>query len=725
MLNEKIFYAKSNGETIENHTEKVLKAYTKLKDLGYDKDFLDDNIDFIIRNIILFHDAGKKNPEFQNRMRTILKKENIFDWEEGNVPHEWLSPAFIAEEKEKAIKNKLKNLNFDPEKFFNFIIFVILSHHKRENQLPDDDLIKKMLNWINENFSENTEYFYNVKTILNIYNSAENWKKYFNYRIKWLGILLKCDYAASAGINPEIAYQGDYNRDFDIWLSNKGYKLKDFQDEAKKQSDKSVILIASTGIGKTECSINWINGNKAFYLLGIRIAVNEMYKRFKNIFQDNVVLLHGESSYLFAKLDYSDDEYEIKISKARQLSYPLTIATADQLVTSVFKYSGFEMVYFTASYSKFVIDEIQSFAPASIAAIVVFLKEIHSLGGRFMLMTATLPPFVKDEFNGMTNMYFYQPKLLNVLRHRIKTIDSFINSEENIHLIKELSKGKKTIIICNTVKKSQEMFDLLKELNPDVIHSRFIGIHRKWKERKIVRTHYPCIWITTQVVEASLDIDFDILFTENASIESIFQRLGRCYRNREYKKVYPNVYIFKSKHSNIYDPYIFNKTWESLINYDNKLISEEDKQNIIKDVFSDIEKTKYFIEYKKQKELLELGYRSKNKIEAEDDFRQITNNYIVIPETVFRKYENKINFLLSFIDDTRNPRIDRVKKQAKLKAYTIPIQLFGKGLKCLKPIGNSKYCKIHNIKLLSGENYTFEKGLEIINENEELLNNII
>ena len=207
MLNEKIFYAKSNGETIENHTDKVLKAYTKLKDLGYNRDFLDDNIDFIIRNIILFHDAGKKNPEFQNRIRKILKIENIFDWKEGNVPHEWLSPAFISEEKEKAIKNKLKNLNFDPEKFFNFIIFVILSHHNRENQLPDDELIKKMFNWINKNFSENADYFYNAKTILNIYNSVEHWKKYFKYRIKWLGILLKCDYAASAGINPEIAYQ--------------------------------------------------------------------------------------------------------------------------------------------------------------------------------------------------------------------------------------------------------------------------------------------------------------------------------------------------------------------------------------------------------------------------------------------------------------------------------------------------------------------------------------
>jgi CRISPR-associated endonuclease/helicase Cas3 len=36
------------------------------------------------------------------------------------------------------------------------------------------------------------------------------------------------------------------------------------------------------------------------------------------------------------------------------------------------------------------------------------------------------------------------------------------------------------------------------------------------------------IWITTQIAEASLDIDFDVLFTELSSLDSFFQRMGRC-----------------------------------------------------------------------------------------------------------------------------------------------------------------------------------------------------
>ena len=41
------------------------------------------------------------------------------------------------------------------------------------------------------------------------------------------------------------------------------------------------------------------------------------------------------------------------------------------------------------------------------------------------------------------------------------------------------------------------------------------------------------VWITTQLVEASLDIDFDYLYTEMSTLDSLFQRLGRCYRKRK------------------------------------------------------------------------------------------------------------------------------------------------------------------------------------------------
>ncbi|HNV44757.1 MAG TPA: CRISPR-associated endonuclease Cas3'', partial [Exilispira sp.] len=356
------FYAKSlpkpYGETIEEHTSKVKKNFESLKNFIN----IDEKEESIIEKIIEFHDLGKINPLFQNKIRKRLNIKELFDYKNVKIYHEWLSPSFINEKEELIIKEKLKEMNLDADRFFNLFIFINLSHHYRENQMADDDLINEMICWIKNNFRYEVDYFYNVNHLLNLYNNTENremWNLFFSYRVTWLGALLKSDYCASAGIEPEQKYNGSYSLDFDRFIYEKKIKLKDFQIKAKENKDKNIILVASTGIGKTEAAMNWINGQKAFYLLGIRIAVNEMYKRFRYIFGENVALLHGESSYFFAQQDednqQDEDDLKIKIEKCRKLCYPLTVATADQLVTAVFKYAGFELTYFTCKYSKIII----------------------------------------------------------------------------------------------------------------------------------------------------------------------------------------------------------------------------------------------------------------------------------------------------------------------------------------------------------------------------------
>jgi len=721
-----IFFAKSNGETIEEHTKNVLKAFKKLK--SFIK--LNKQEELIIENLIKFHDLGKKNPEFQNRIRKKLGINKLFKWHNGNVPHEWLSPSFITQEKENEIKEIIDKLHLDKERFFNFFIFSILSHHHREGNVPNDALVKDIISWIKEDWHFDVEYFYKPKEILYTYNTSEDkerWDLFFPYRVKWLGSLMKCDYCASAGISPEEQYKGSYHQDFQRFLKTNQIQLRNFQVVAGRNSDKSIVLVASTGIGKTESAMNWIKGQKAFYLLGIRIAVNEMYRRFKNIFYDNVTLLHGETSYFFAQTEKSEDEYEEKIEKARKLSYPLTIATADQLITSVFKYPGFEFTYLTCSYSKIILDEIQSFSPSAIAAIVVFLKEIHELGGKFMLMTATLPPFIREEFRGLDNIHIFEPQLLNINRHKINIIDENIESDKTKELLYS-NRDKKILIICNTVRKSQRLYEFLNEFSPRLIHSQFIGRDRKEKEKSIMEAHSPSVWISTQVVEASLDIDFDVLLTENATIESLLQRFGRCYRRREYRKNEPNIFIFKSAPNNVYDKDLFNSTWNVLQNYNNQIITEKVKQNMISQVFEDVTNTNYYQKYQRQKELLEIGYRSMSKIEAQIDFREITNNYIVIPENVFEENRNATETLLNFIDDKTINIFERIKKQSELFDYTMPVQLFGKKILNLKEISGSLFCKRHRIRILTGYEYLPDIGLVCKNhiaENGEEPDNIL
>ena len=719
-------FAKSRPrqETIPEHTSKLKEAYECLKSLNYIDQAAIKKYEPIIEKIIYYHDLGKLNHKFQNKLKLappIYIKE-LKDREE--VPHEWLSIAFISDEDKKLFKQ----YNEDNILFPVLVQYCIAFHHTR-NKAFSSDAIKAFVEHDLEKrkgllgISHPLKWNYNIeKDFADKILSPEYFKHYFNLLVFLKGMLHKCDYAASAAIEPEKRYEDDYQSDFTGWLP---FTLKPFQNAARGHADKSVVLVASTGMGKTEYAMNWIDGSKAFYLLGIRIAVNEMFKRFVDVFKEkNVALLHGETLFFLAADDNNDDDYSMTLARIRQYSYPLTIATADQLVTSVFKYNGFELAYFTASYSKIVVDEIQSFAPEAIAAIVVFLKEIHALGGRFLLMTATLPPFVRQEFEKLPDVIIPPPQYLEKRRHRIKLIDNRINSEEAISLIKGESKNKKGLIICNTVVKAQEMYDALTDLHPQLIHARFIGRDRKQKELDIMNSARPCIWISTQIVEASLDIDFDILFTECASIESLFQRFGRCFRKREYEAEEPNIYILNSEASRIYDSLLFNKTWEILHDYNMQLLNEETKQMIIEKVFSDVE-SKYYERYKKMKELLELGYKTASKAAAQQEFRAITNSHIVIPEPVYNENRNKIEELINQIDSINNEQRDHIRKQTELRDYTVGIQLYSDREKLLKPINGSEYCKRHSIMIMKGVSYSIEKGMEFIKDYKDYDNFIL
>lgn len=99
-------------------------------------------------------------------------------------------------------------------------------------------------------------------------------------------------------------------------------------------------------------------------------------------------------------------------------------------------------------------------------------------------------------------------------------------------------------MILNRIDKANELYLKIKEKNIEnvnVLHSRFIKNDRSNKENSIINfskeREKTGIWITTQIVGASLDIDFDYLFTEMSTLDSLFQRCGRCYRSRKYEKM--------------------------------------------------------------------------------------------------------------------------------------------------------------------------------------------
>ncbi|MCF0148559.1 MAG: CRISPR-associated helicase Cas3' [Clostridium sp.] len=124
---------------------------------------------------------------------------------------------------------------------------------------------------------------------------------------------------------------------------------------------------------------------------------------------------------------------------------------------------------------------------------------------------------------------------------------------EGIHQEKQTIRGRgkksKVLVIVNTVDRVLELYDNFKNKgNVKLLHSMFTNGDRASLEMEIKDftkdgNKESGIWITTQIVEASLDVDFDYLFTEMSTLDSQFQRYGRCYRKRQYNNNEPNIYL--------------------------------------------------------------------------------------------------------------------------------------------------------------------------------------
>src|SRR5690606_15064535 len=122
------------------------------------------------------------------------------------------------------------------------------------------------------------------------------------------------------------------------------------------------------------------------------------------------------------------------------------------------------------------------------------------------------------------------------------------------------------------------------------------------------------IWITTQIVEASVDIDFDELHTELAPLDSLFQRFGRCYRKRSLDHDEANIFIYTEEVSgkrSVYDKDIMDLSKSILLDYtekEKKILLESTKIEMIETLYSvkNLEHTNYYKKF--QSALKELDY---------------------------------------------------------------------------------------------------------------------
>ena len=750
------YLAKSNPqETIQQHTDKLLKNLDILKNL-YPNLFLNWDISYMLELACLYHDIGKINISFQKRVMGG-KEPQI-------VPHGLYSLCFLeADDLCDKIYDKYLELEKDEntaeEQAINFVTVVanaIAYHHERDIPNEVSEIIKNNLESLREQLKE-FKYdkikiskaeeiapdFFRIGTRLmpsKIKSQNEIFKKYILVK----GLLNRIDYASSAGEEIQVERKNDFLLDkLENMLEN--WKKKNPQSDWNKlqkymikKRDKNVIAIAQTGMGKTEAGLLWIGDTKGFFILPLKTAINSIYNRVtteivKEKIEDRVGLLHSETKDIYLK-DFSDNDLEVYYESTKQLSLPLTICTLDQIFDFVYRYKGFEPKLATLSYSKIVLDEIQMYSPDLLAYIIKGLKYITELGGKFAILTATFPEIVKDllssqgiEFEISEN--FTKPDLN--LRHNVKVIEKLIDTD---FILSKFQKNK-ILVICNTVKEAQRVYTELKEKISDkklinLFHSKFIKRDRAIKESEILKLGNKNnkdfgIWIATQVVEASLDIDFDILITELSDLSGLFQRMGRCYRNRPLLDDETNCFVFtgdeKVKNTGVgfvVDKDIYTKSKDLILEKIDGNLFEEEKMKYVSELYTteNLKETKY---YKKVLDTLEyLGLVSpyeKDKQDAKREFRDITS-YMIIPKNLYEENSEEINKNLEILKQENISEKEKLTAKMKIRDLTLNIQGYELKTKSIN-LESIKLGKYEEIYILDCD-YSFEIGF-VPNTTEE------
>ena len=662
-----MIYAKSDPkETLREHTDNLLKQLSVIRDkYGYkiEKviDISPDKFWNLLDIIVEFHDLGKVFTPFQNAIKLkVGEKELSTEFKYDDGPHNYLSPVFLD----------CRLLGIERE-LVDVIIQSIGFHHERAREIDSDfenkiqEIIDKDLrNKVNQiendfkiRYPIEKEYLSNyylesMKNNRRIKPKDENYKLYIMLK----GLTHRIDHSASAHEEIELNVDENVGEYTERFFKNNSYELREVQQFAKNNRDKNVILKASTGMGKTETALIWIDNDKSFFTLPLRVSINALFDRVSkdDIKYNYAGLLHSSSLDYLEENKYSD--YEDRVNQSRLMSTKLTFSTIDQIFKFPFMYRGYEKEFATLAYSKVVIDEIQAYSPEICAVLIKGIEMIHKIGGKFMIMTATMPTIYENE---LKKRGVFDDNLAtgtfntDIIRHNVKVEEMSLH--ENLNQIVEEGKSKKVLVIVNTVKSAVETYDKLKNINDNVnlnlLHSMYIQEDRAKLENNIkefAKSKNSGIWITTQLVEASLDVDFDILHTEVSTLDSLFQRFGRC--NRKGLKLIDNhnIFIYKEEASgigSIYDKDIVNKGLELLeicINEKSSKITEDDKLEMVEKVYSEenLKGTDFYNKFRKALDILDaLEPCELSKGEAQSILREIESD-TVIPEEIYIQIEN-------------------------------------------------------------------------------------
>jgi CRISPR-associated endonuclease/helicase Cas3 len=694
----------------------------------------------------LFHDVGKLGNFFQKRMKDLINKsypidKNLF------FRHELISAAVMM----RLYKNSKQISELD----FPYDLWAVLGHHKkleytwasftRDKSRSDPFSISNaeiqyaidinadnsdIFNLSGHSFSEKNIFRGSeddtwvdrfLRKLKSQYLPAVNHPPHVMYEKRRLilavvrGLLCYADWQASSeetqrlnmhhgmtSLSLEKKIIEHFTREND----EEDFQKRPFQEKCQR-CQNHVLAVAPTGSGKTEAALLWATNHgegKILFLMPTKVTSNSLYERMCNYFDpfDCGITHSGAGMYLVqnkktpnpddSETDESDDDVFKTLLHYKTFMTPVTVATVDQLLSANYNIGYWYFKELATLGASVIFDEIHAYEPFTIALITKSIERIKKLGGRVMVMSATMPRVLREHFKKLLDVEDKDVVIAEELMDRAKCKWEYRDEgiEEFTKEIKQaLKNGKKVAIVVNTVARAQEIYEFWKEelekateeteqsrqYNILCYHSAFIMKTRIDKETLLLdkdclgRPKTVDLVIATQAIEVSLDISFNLMYSECAPLDSLIQRAGRCNRFNKVKNTKAQFIVFPI--SDKAKKYVYasadktlDKTVEAL-KANQGLLSEQTLAVMLEEVYSELELKGD--DYRKAEDLVRSIHRSAiySVCDINYDEEKLTRvvDYVKIPVIPFQFY-NEIEELW-----TSKTKADKYK----IQFYEVPV----------------------------------------------------
>jgi len=684
-------------QSLESHLKEVIENGISILRNSLKERFPEEK-EKILRGGFFFHDAGKSEISIQ---------EALYEDKRPPISHTHLSVIFFYSWLRDFLKEDLYKLLQDEQ--LRVISFCILSHHSAPHRELDDNIFSQILNRKITIAKEIFDIFTKFNFILSEDTFIDTYKKFIEgykeniYEFKFENILtsnsrkffsflynafVKSDWYSAIGIGIQLVKPAFEIIEPQNFLISEKSEFHKYIYE-KKEFKENILLELPTGFGKTFLGLAYAlktKRRKIFYTLPVTTIIEDVYENSLKKYINENQLEWYTSKYLVLKSLKKGNLEEPEYLEAKYFEKPIIVTTLDQLLFAFLRVDRYPLKETPLYDSCIILDEPQLYSPLMLFLFSEFLKDYKN-EFNVIIMTATLPDFLKEK----VNEFFIEPFNQNVIErtftrfNRVNIDTSYLGYElltfDFQKKLKDLlSQGRRVAFIFNTVEKSQKFYNSLpNEFSKYLFHARYIYRDRVDKLMKLKNKlcKGPIIVVSTQAIEAGVNLSFDVMFRELSPFDSIIQSAGRV--NRFNENPYPcPLYVFGDE--NDYLPYQkiqLKITKEILTNL--KISSECDLLINLKEYWRKIENY-LSLEKEKANKLYEAVKKlSPFSINLEEEKINLRDTYFkisVIPVKFFDEVKKLWEEYNSF---RRTDFWNKKKILAEIDSYRVEIPIFGKG----------------------------------------------